>query len=120
VGLCPGAPPSGDLRGRCVALAGVQRLPRALRVPVARVLERLLATLWRGKRFEGDAGVNLWLLPRTPLEFARLAVVHGGSRAGITRSGSTTRCSSTHDRSGQSGRSSAHSLPGSTWAAWTT
>jgi len=65
----PAEAPRGELRGRAVALAGVQRLPGPARRALARALAALIAPVWRGKRIEAGGGTNLWLPPRLP--FAR-------------------------------------------------
>jgi hypothetical protein len=57
--LPAGQPPEGALRGKLMAVRGLDRLPRGL----AGLLYRLLAlplNPWRGKRFASTQGSNLW------------------------------------------------------------
>lgn len=68
--------PLGVLRGEAVSLAGVERLPRGARQTLMRVLARVIAPLWRGKRIADDRGSNLWLPIGSPISFARFAVRH--------------------------------------------
>jgi hypothetical protein len=49
----------GDLRGIQIDLAGLERLPRALRAGILASLRGPLG-LWRGKRVEGERGTNRW------------------------------------------------------------
>jgi hypothetical protein len=79
----PDKRPAGDLRGRCVSLVGIERLPRAARTPIVAALARATALVWRGKRFEEDRGTNLWLSGRAPIAFARFVV--GQDEAGSER-----------------------------------
>lgn len=77
----PAAAPCGELRGRAVALAGAQRLPRPARRSATRVLAGLIAPVWRGKRLAADGGVNRWLPLRSPLAFAHFASVRAADGA---------------------------------------
>jgi hypothetical protein len=83
----PDRPPAGDLRGRGVAVAGIERLPRPARTAIVAALARPIMLIWRGKRFEGDSGTNLWLSGRAPIEFARFEVRQdeGGDERGALR-----------------------------------
>src|SRR4029077_19464910 len=49
----------GDLCGIQIDLAGLERLPRALRAAILATLRGPLG-LWRGKRLVGERGTNLW------------------------------------------------------------
>ena len=49
----------GDLRGVQIDLAGLERLPRAVRAGVLATLRGPMG-LWRGKRLMGARGTNLW------------------------------------------------------------
>lgn len=63
----------GDLRGVQIDLAGLEGLPRALRAGILAVL-RNPRGLWRGKRFAGERGTNLWAVGPIRRSFAHFRV----------------------------------------------
>ena len=63
----------GDLRGIQIDLAGLERLPRALRATILASLRGPLG-LWRGKRLTGERGTNLWGVGSLRRSFAEFRV----------------------------------------------
>jgi hypothetical protein len=63
--LPPGPSPSGHVRGRLLAITGLQRLPRALNRGLYAVLASVVNP-WRGKSFNGSRGSNHWFWLRGP------------------------------------------------------
>lgn len=70
----PGEAPIGVLRGEAVALAGVQLLPPPARETATKLLARLIAPVWRGKRIAQGRGSNLWLPVGSPVPFGHFTV----------------------------------------------
>ena len=68
----PERTPEGAWHGTLMAITGLERLPRALRSGLARVLDTPVNP-WRGKTFDGDQGSNLWL-PGLARRFAHYRV----------------------------------------------
>ena len=68
-----GAAIRGDLRGIQIDLAGLERLPRALRAAILAALRGPLG-LWRGKRVVGERGTNLWGIGPFRRSFAEFRV----------------------------------------------
>jgi hypothetical protein len=64
---------AGDLRGVQVDLAGLERLPRAVRSAFLAALRGPLG-LWRGKRLAGARGTNLWGIGPVRRTFAQFRV----------------------------------------------
>jgi len=64
---------AGDLRGVQIDLAGLERLPRALRAGILAVL-RARGGPWRGKRLAGERGTNLWGIGPVRRTFAQFRV----------------------------------------------
>jgi hypothetical protein len=64
---------AGDLRGVQIDLAGLERLPRAVRSAVLASLRGPLG-LWRGKRLAGARGTNLWGIGPARRTFAQFRV----------------------------------------------
>src|SRR5262249_25736862 len=77
----------GTLRGTVVDLAGLGRLPPGLRAGLLAAL-RGPAGVWRGKRFTGPHGTNVWGVGRFERPFAAFRVDSG---AAIDGSGSFVR-----------------------------
>lgn len=65
---------AGDYRGRIVSLAALQRLPGMLRIPITSIIAILTRPVWRGKRFDGNVGTNLWLRNRRPRTFGDFTI----------------------------------------------
>ena len=63
----------GDLRGIQIDLAGLERLPRAIRAGILAALRGPLG-LWRGKRLLGEHGTNLWAIGPLRRSFAGFRV----------------------------------------------
>src|SRR5262245_15394874 len=63
----------GELRGIQIDLAGLERLPRALRAGILASLRGPLG-LWRGKRLEGERGTNRWGIGPLQRSFAQFRV----------------------------------------------
>jgi hypothetical protein len=71
----------GDLRGVQIDLAGLERLPRALRASILAALRGPLG-LWRGKRLVGERGTNLWGVGSLRRSFAEFRVETGAALDG--------------------------------------
>ena len=69
----PRAAIDGDLRGIQIDLAGLERLPRALRAAILATLRGPLG-VWRGKRLVGDRGTNVWGIGSLRRTFAQYRV----------------------------------------------
>ncbi len=59
----------GHLRGSLMGVSGIDRLPLGLRTGLYALLRTPL-NVWRGKRFEGTRGVNVWGVGDGQLSFA--------------------------------------------------
>jgi|SRR5262249_42712718 hypothetical protein len=64
---------AGLLRGTVVELIGLGRLPPGLRAAILAALRGPLG-LWRGKRFAGSQGTNVWGMGRVERLFAAFRV----------------------------------------------
>lgn len=65
---------AGDYTGRIVSLIALQRLPGMLRTPITSIVAMLARPIWRGKRFDGNTGTNLWIGRRRPRTFGDFAI----------------------------------------------
>jgi len=71
----------GDLRGVQIDLAGLERLPRAVRAGILATLRGPMG-VWRGKRLMGERGTNLWGIGPLRRTFAAFRVASANALDG--------------------------------------